>query len=64
VPFCGEYVVIESNDGRSLLALSQSGFSSLTSDQKEKTAQHNTLIPLAINTIETIGGGSARCMIA
>ncbi|MBT4905207.1 MAG: hypothetical protein HON57_08535 [Flavobacteriaceae bacterium] len=28
------------------------------------TIHHTTLISLAINTIETIGGGSARCMIA
>jgi len=28
------------------------------------TINHTTLISLAINTIETIGGGSARCMIA
>ena len=57
-------LVLESNDGRSLLVLSQSAFTSLTSDHKDKIEQHNTLVPLAINTIETIGGGSARGMIA
>ena len=31
---------------------------------RKKTEQHNTLFPLAINTIETIRGGSARFMIA
>ena len=62
--FVGNILALESNDGRSLLALSQSRLSSLTGYQKGKTEQHNTLIPLAINTIETIGGGSVRCMIA
>jgi hypothetical protein len=62
--FAGNILALESNDGRPLLALSQTAFTSLTNDQKDKIEQHNTLVPLAINTIETIGGGSARCMIA
>ena len=62
--FVGNMLVLESNDGRSLLVLSQSAFTSLTSDHKDKIEQHNTLVPPAINTTETIGGGSARCMIA
>ena len=62
--FAENMLALESNDGRPLLALSQSAFTSLTNDQKDKIEQHNTLVPLAINTIETIGGGSARCMIA
>tara|TARA_B110001450_G_scaffold62191_1_gene58969 strand:+ start:740 stop:1087 length:348 start_codon:yes stop_codon:yes gene_type:complete len=57
-------LALETNDGRSLLTLFQSTLSSLTNDQKEKIDQHTTLISLAINNIETIGGGSTRCMIA
>ena len=62
--FIGNILALESNDGRSLLVLSQSAFISLTNDQKDKIEQHNALVPLAINTIETIGGESVRCMIA
>ena len=61
--FAENILALESNDGRSLLALSQSAFTSLTDDQKEKIEPHSILVTLAINTIETMGGGSALCMI-
>ena len=62
--FAGNMSALESNDGRSLLVLPQSEFTSLKNDQKKKIEQQNTSIPLAINTIETISGGSRHCMIA
>jgi hypothetical protein len=46
------------------LALSQSAFLSLTTTQKTAIEKYTELVPLTIKTIETIGGGSARCMIA
>jgi len=47
-----------------LLVLSQSAFNSLTAPQRQTLESHCELVPLAISTIETIGGGSARCMLA
>ncbi|GAA3929172.1 citrulline utilization hydrolase CtlX [Hymenobacter algoricola] len=47
-----------------LLALSQSAFDALTAGQRRRLGCHAELLPLSIPTIETIGGGSARCMLA
>ena len=47
-----------------LLALSQSAFDALTGEQKQALRRHCVLVPLRIPTIETLGGGSARCMLA
>lgn len=62
--FAGNMLALQSGTGERLLALSQSAYDSLTLQQKEQLAKYCEFIPLPITTIETIGGGSARCMIA
>jgi hypothetical protein len=62
--FAGNMLALKSNTGNDLLALSQTAFDSLTANQQATIAQYCELVPLAIPTIEAIGGGSARCMIA
>ena len=62
--FAGNMLAIQTNDNKSILVLSQSSFDSLTTAQKNKIEKYCELVPLSIKTIETIGGGSARCMIA
>jgi hypothetical protein len=62
--FAGNMLMVQSSSGKAILALSQSSYNSLASNQKEAIEKYCTLLPLAINTIETIGGGSARCMMA
>lgn len=62
--FAGNMLAIKTNEEKNILALSQSSFDALTADQKEKIEKYCELVPLNIKTIETIGGGSARCMIA
>ncbi|OUJ70856.1 citrulline utilization hydrolase CtlX [Hymenobacter crusticola] len=47
-----------------LLVLSQQAFEALTAAQRQTLGRYGELVPLAIPTIETIGGGSARCMLA
>lgn len=58
--FAGNMLALD-ND---LLVMSQSAFASLTGKQKLTLEKYCELLPLAIPTIETVGGGSARCMIA
>ena len=58
--FAGNMLVMR-ND---LLLMSQSAFDSLTDPQKTALEKYCELLPLAIPIIETVGGGSARCMIA
>lgn len=47
-----------------LLVMSQRAFDTLTAAQRLTLEKYCKLLPLAIPTIETVGGGSARCMIA
>ena len=62
--FAGNMLALKNKSGIDLLALSRSAFDSLSDAQRETLEKYCSLIPLAIPTIETIGGGSARCMIA
>ncbi len=62
--FAGNMLEISSEDGRSLVGLSQSAYNSLNEEQKGVIEESSELVPLKIDTIETIGGGSARCMMA
>ena len=50
--------------GQPLLVLSQQAHDALTPVQRQALAHYAELVPLAIPTIETVGGGSARCMLA
>ena len=62
--FAGNMLALKNKTGIDLLALSQSAYDSLSDSQRDSLETYCTIIPLAISTIETIGGGSARCMIA
>lgn len=62
--FAGNMLELRSGAGNPLLAMSQSAYEALTPLQRHTLGQYAQLLPLAIPTIETIGGGSARCMLA
>ncbi|MFY9307965.1 MAG: arginine deiminase-related protein [Bacteroidia bacterium] len=62
--FAGNMLQVKSKVGKNILVLSETAFKSLNAEQKNKLAEFVELLPCSINTIETIGGGSARCMIA
>jgi len=47
-----------------IIALSQTAFNNFAEEQKEKLGKYAKLVPININKIEEIGGGSVRCMIA
>lgn len=61
--FAGNMLSVQGSNGP-VLVLSQTAYDSLTPEQIKTIKKYNELLPLPINTIETIGGGSARCMIA
>ena len=61
--FAGNMLSVRSSSGE-LLVMSGSAFDCLTPEQKEKLASFCELVPIPIRTIESIGGGSARCMMA
>ncbi len=46
------------------LVMSSSAFNSLTKDQLNFIEKYHSIIHSDLKTIETLGGGSARCMLA
>ena len=62
--FAGNMLALASAGEQVLLVMSQQAHDVLTPTQRQTLARHAELVPLAIPTIETIGGGSARCMLA
>jgi hypothetical protein len=62
--FAGNMLQLKSNKNEIILVLSQTAFESLDYYQKNELSKYCELLPLNIKTIETIGGGSVRCMLA
>ena len=62
--FAGNMLQVEDRQGRKLLVMSQTAFDSLTEEQKAILMSKNELIVVELGLIETLGGGSARCMLA
>ncbi|TSD67964.1 amidinotransferase [Inquilinus sp. KBS0705] len=62
--FAGNMLEVKNNKGETLVVMSQNAYNSLAEDQRNSLGQYGKLVYADINTIETNGGGSARCMIA
>lgn len=62
--FAGNMLEVRNNAGETLIVMSQVAFQSLTDGQKSTLAKYGKLIYADISTIESNGGGSARCMMA
>jgi hypothetical protein len=62
--FAGNMLQVRNDDGDTFLVMSEQAFLSLTEAQVQKISKHTNILYSPINTIETIGGGSARCMMA
>lgn len=61
--FAGNMLALKTNSGTEILAMSKTAFDSLTQGQIDSISKFTKPVPLQVNMIETIGGGSARCMI-
>ncbi len=48
----------------SYLVMSSAAYQVLRNDQRQKIEKYNPIIHSSLATIETCGGGSARCMMA
>jgi hypothetical protein len=62
--FAGNMLAVVSKQDESFLVMSSSAFNVLTREQKKMLQLHTELLPVDVQTIEAVGGGSARCMIA
>ena len=62
--FAGNMLQVRNKSGEKFLVMSETAYQSLTKDQIESIEKHCEIIYADLNTIETNGGGSARCMLA
>lgn len=63
--FAGNLIELRGGDGSPLIALSQTAHDCLTAQQRRQLeALGGPFVAAAIPTIERVGGGSVRCMIA
>jgi len=62
--FAGNMLQVEDNEGEKLLVMSSQAYESLTTEQLQELNRYNRIIHSPLATIETNGGGSARCMMA
>ncbi|MFT3824493.1 MAG: arginine deiminase-related protein [Chitinophagaceae bacterium] len=62
--FAGNMLQVKNQKGDLLLVMSSQAWNSLTPEQQYKLNTFNIIIHAPLTTIETNGGGSARCMMA
>jgi len=62
--FAGNMLQVNSKSGQSYLVMSGAAFQSLTEVQIKKIEKYCPIIHSSLDTIEALGGGSARCMMA
>ena len=62
--YAGNMLQVRGNDNKKYLVMSDSALKSLTPAQIKAINKHCEVLSSDLNTIETCGGGSARCMLA
>jgi hypothetical protein len=62
--FCGNVLELEDDRGEKLVVMSDRAYLAFTDEQRKALSAHAELVHADLTTIETHGGGSARCMIA
>ncbi len=62
--FAGNMLQVHNQQGEKLLVMSSQAYDSLTREQVRQLEGFNRIVHAPLTTIETNGGGSARCMLA
>ena len=62
--FCGNMLQVKNKHGEYFLVMSTQAFNHLDAEQVKRLQSYQPIIHSDITTIETLGGGSARCMMA
>lgn len=62
--FCGNVIEAQNDQGKLFLIMSRTAHDNFSPEQRDILSEDKELLPVDIPTIETIGGGSARCMVA
>ncbi len=62
--FTGNMLALKNRNGEELMVMSTRALESLSSEQRKEIEKYCRIVASSIDTIEDVGGGSARCMIA
>ena len=62
--FAGNMLQVKNKKNKKFLIMSKSAYDSLSKEQVKLITSYNEIIYSNLETIEKLGGGSARCMIA
>ena len=62
--FAGNMLQLKGKDEKRILVMSSSAYRSLRPDQLKALEKYTEILHSSLDTIETLGGGSARCMLA
>ncbi|MDP2525460.1 citrulline utilization hydrolase CtlX [Maribacter dokdonensis] len=62
--FAGNMLQVLGSEDKRYMVMSSAAFHSLTNEQITKIENHCSILHSSLHTIETCGGGSARCMMA
>jgi hypothetical protein len=62
--FAGNILELATTEGTSVVALSERAFTALTHEQRVQLQAYGKPVSASIPTIEALGGGSVRCMLA
>ncbi len=62
--FAGNMLQVNNREGEKFLVMSSRAYDSLSDDQRRELESFNPMIHTDLSSIETSGGGSARCMMA
>jgi len=62
--FCGNILQLAARDGTPLMVMSEQAWNGFTPEQQRTLERHGQPVVNPIPTIEAVGGGSCRCMLA
>jgi hypothetical protein len=62
--FAGNLLALAAQSGEALVAMSEAAWQALAPSKRRRLERHGSIVTAAIPTIERLGGGSVRCMIA
>lgn len=62
--FCGNILNLKNDRGESIIVMSSRAKKAFTTEQLTRLQNNGRIVDVNIDTIEEVGGGSARCMMA
>lgn len=61
--FAANILEVNTNEGATVIVMSETAHKAFTVEQRCELAKHGRVLSVNLTTIETYGGGSARCML-